>query len=132
MDHICFSSKTAVKSCCVLIRFSIPLFLLLFLCVFRFTSMAVHAVRLPATQIHGGISANLSPSNRKPNSVLRFGCGYSNRRRFVAVSASLRENDEHGRDNSVRSMEVKKILEDSPLLPSTDSIFPSFQSLSFL
>jgi arogenate/prephenate dehydratase len=31
--------------------------------------------------------------------------------------ASLRENDANGRDNSVRAMEVKKIFEDSPLLP---------------
>ncbi|CAD5322389.1 unnamed protein product [Arabidopsis thaliana] len=81
--------------------------------------MAMHTVRLsPATQLHGGISSNLSPSNRKPNnSIVRYGCGSSKRFRIVTVLASLRENDANGRDNSVRAMEVKKIFEDSPLLP---------------
>ncbi|KAG7576434.1 ACT domain [Arabidopsis thaliana x Arabidopsis arenosa] len=80
--------------------------------------MAMHAVRLsPATQLPGGISSNLSPSNRKPNNPIgRYGCGSSKRCRIVTVS-SLRENDANGRDNSVRAMEVKKIFEDSPLLP---------------
>lgn len=89
--------------------------------------MAAHAVRLPpATQLHGGISGNLAPSNRKLNTFVRYGCGSSKRYRIVTVLASLREDDANGRDNSVRAMEVKKILEDSPLLPSTDSryIFP--------
>ncbi|AAF13081.1 putative P-protein: chorismate mutase, prephenate dehydratase [Arabidopsis thaliana] len=81
--------------------------------------MAMHTVRLsPATQLHGGISSNLSPPNRKPNnSIVRYGCGSSKRFRIVTVLASLRENDANGRDNSVRAMEVKKIFEDSPLLP---------------
>ncbi|XP_010464398.1 PREDICTED: arogenate dehydratase/prephenate dehydratase 2, chloroplastic [Camelina sativa] len=81
--------------------------------------MAVHAVRLttPATQLRGGISSNLSPSNRKLNTFVRYGCGSSKRYRFVTVLASLREDDANGRDKSVRAMEVKKILEDSPLLP---------------
>ncbi|XP_010486331.1 PREDICTED: arogenate dehydratase/prephenate dehydratase 2, chloroplastic [Camelina sativa] len=81
--------------------------------------MAVHAVRLttPATQLHGGISGNLSPSNRKLNTFFRYGCGSSKRYRFVTVLTSLREDDANGRDKSVRAMEVKKILEDSPLLP---------------
>ncbi|KAF2606465.1 hypothetical protein F2Q68_00044727 [Brassica cretica] len=30
---------------------------------FRLASMAVHTVRLPATQLHNGISGNLSPTN---------------------------------------------------------------------
>ncbi|XP_010456023.1 PREDICTED: arogenate dehydratase/prephenate dehydratase 2, chloroplastic [Camelina sativa] len=81
--------------------------------------MAVHAVRLttPATQLHGGISGYLSPSNRKLNTFVRYGCRSSNRYRIGTVLASFREDDANGRDKSVRAMEVKKILEDSPLLP---------------
>lgn len=77
------------------------------------------AVRLQATQVPGGISGNLSPSNRNPNAVIRFGRGSSKRNRLVSLSASLREGDGRGKESSVRAVEVKKILEDSPLLPST-------------
>lgn len=87
------------------------------------------AVRLPATHVHGVIYGNLSPSNRKSNSIVRCGCGSSKRCRIVAVLASQREDDANGRDNSVRALEVKKALEDSPLLPSTDSIFFHFRFL---
>ncbi|EOA30806.1 hypothetical protein CARUB_v10013950mg [Capsella rubella] len=80
--------------------------------------MAVHAVRLtPATQLRGGISGNLSPSYHKLNTFVRYGCGSPKRYRTVTVLAALREDDANGRDKSVRAMEVKKILEDSPLLP---------------
>lgn len=93
---------------------------------------AVHAVRSPTTHLHGGISVNLSPSNRNPSAVIRFGRGSSKQNRLASVlsASSLREGDGHGRDSSLRAVEVKKILEDSPLLPSTNPIikFISFVS----
>ncbi|KAJ0249596.1 Arogenate dehydratase/prephenate dehydratase 2 [Hirschfeldia incana] len=67
--------------------------------------MAVHTVRLPATQLHTRTSRNLSPSNRDPNAVIRFSFGSPKLRRFVSVSSSLREGNEHDKEK------------DSPLLP---------------
>lgn len=120
-----FSSINAVETIALGLVFNLfPLLLLLFLLCFRFisTSMAVHAVRSPTTQLPSGISGNLSPSNRNPNAVIRFGYGSSKRNRLVSLSASLREGDGRGKESSVRAVEVKKILEDSPLLPSTNPI----------
>ncbi|CAH8343677.1 unnamed protein product [Eruca vesicaria subsp. sativa] len=71
--------------------------------------MTVHTVRLPATQLHGGTSRSLSSSCRNPNAIIRFSSGSLKRCRFIS--------NEHGKENSVRALEVKKIQEDSPLLP---------------
>ncbi|KAF8094244.1 hypothetical protein N665_0367s0027, partial [Sinapis alba] len=80
--------------------------------------MALHTVRLPATQLHGGTSRDLSPSHRNPNAVIRFSFRSPKQRRFIYVSASsLHEGSEHGKENSMRAIELKKIPEESPLLP---------------
>ncbi|CAN7117162.1 unnamed protein product [Brassica rapa subsp. narinosa] len=79
--------------------------------------MAVHTVRSPATHLHTGTSRNISPSHRNPNDAIRFSFRSPKLRRFISVSSSLREGNEHGKENSVRALEVKKIPEDSPLLP---------------
>ncbi|CAA7050956.1 unnamed protein product [Microthlaspi erraticum] len=92
--------------------------------------MAVNAVRLPVTQLHGVISGNLSLTNRKPSSVVRFGCGSSQRCRSISVLSTQLEDDDFGRDDSVRSMEVKKILDESPLLPKPLSSNKLAQSVS--
>ncbi|WZZ06775.1 hypothetical protein YC2023_092696 [Brassica napus] len=51
--------------------------------------MAVHTVRLPATQLHNGISGNLSPTNHNPNSVIRS----TNHCCFISVLTTLEEGD---------------------------------------
>ncbi|XP_009134986.1 arogenate dehydratase/prephenate dehydratase 2, chloroplastic [Brassica rapa] len=79
--------------------------------------MAVHTVRSPATHLHTGTSRNISPSHRKPNDAIRLSFRSPKLRRFISVSSSLHEGNEHGKENSVRALEVKKIPEDSPLLP---------------
>lgn len=56
---------------------------------FRLASMAVHTVRLPATQLHNGISGNLSPTNHNPNSVIRS----TNHCCFISILATLEEGD---------------------------------------
>ncbi|KAF2577032.1 hypothetical protein F2Q68_00002730 [Brassica cretica] len=82
------------------------------------TSMAVHTVRSPATHLHTGTSRNISPSHRNPNAAIRLSYRSPKLRRFISVSSSLREGNEHGKENSVRALEVTKIPEESPLLPS--------------
>ncbi|KAG2321475.1 hypothetical protein Bca52824_014688 [Brassica carinata] len=79
--------------------------------------MAVHTVRLPATHLHTGTSRNISPSNRDPNAFIRSNFTSPKLRRFISVSSSLREDNEHGKENPKRDLEVKKIPEESPLLP---------------
>ncbi|CAN6818459.1 unnamed protein product [Brassica oleracea var. botrytis] len=79
--------------------------------------MAVHTVRSLATHLHTGTSRNISPSHRNPNAAIRLSYRSPKLRRFISVSSSLREGNEHGKENSVRALEVKNIPEESPLLP---------------
>ncbi|XP_010553656.1 PREDICTED: arogenate dehydratase/prephenate dehydratase 2, chloroplastic [Tarenaya hassleriana] len=101
--------------------------------------MAVHVVRLPATQVPGGIVGNQSGIDRKPIEIVRFGCGSSKRWRRLAVSASVRGNDENGGDKSVGALEMHNVLEDlpydvfsreSPLLPKPLSSSQLVESVS--
>lgn len=123
-SHKCVSSKTPSQKCCVLIRLQFFYSLWFFSSSsVSSTTMAVHTVRSPATHLHTGTSRNISPSHRNPNDAIRFSFRSPKLRRFISVSSSLREGNEHGKENSVRALEVKKIPEDSPLLPSTNSNF---------
>ncbi|KAF3548084.1 hypothetical protein DY000_02003790 [Brassica cretica] len=79
--------------------------------------MAVHTVRSPATHLHTGTSRNISPSHRNPNAAVGLSYRSPKLRRFISVSSSLREGNEHGEENSVRALEVNNIPEESPLLP---------------
>ncbi|CAL5389149.1 unnamed protein product [Camellia sinensis] len=82
--------------------------------------MAAITSRTPTTQLHRQINSKSSPSDQKLITIVKLPVAHSERRRSLAVLASLhRDNGDespnaYGSKNKNNSIEFQKLLEDSP------------------